>query len=105
MRDRGLLEETIVLVPTPQSLVAEGIAELAPHVLLRGEGGAAFVAIVRGAGIDVDLDHALAVEEALEPCRLGEVNAALMLHEPERARTRCARTSAVGADEPDRGPR
>jgi len=33
------------------------------------------------AGIELDLDHALAVERALEPCRWVEVNAALMLHE------------------------
>jgi hypothetical protein len=39
VRGRGLLEETLVLVPTPQSLVSEGIAELAPTVLLEGDGG------------------------------------------------------------------
>jgi hypothetical protein len=33
VRGRGLLEETLVLVPTPQSLVSEGIAVLAPEVL------------------------------------------------------------------------
>ena len=41
VRDRGLLEETLVLVPTPQSLVSEGIAERAPNMLLEGDGGAA----------------------------------------------------------------
>ena len=39
VRGRGLLEETLVLAPTPQSLVSEGIAELAPAVLLEGDGG------------------------------------------------------------------
>ena len=39
VRGRGLLEETIVLVPTPQSLVSEGIATLAPSLLLEGDGG------------------------------------------------------------------
>ena len=76
VRGRGLLEETLVLVPTPQSLVAEGIATLAPALLLEGEGGAALAA---AAG--VELDHALAVRRALEPCRWAEVNAALLLHE------------------------
>ena len=38
VRGRGLLEETIVMVPTPQSLVAEGIASLAPSMLLEGRG-------------------------------------------------------------------
>ena len=78
---RGLLEETLVLVPTPQSLVSEGIAELAPTVLLEGDGGGAFAAVLQDTGIELDLAHALAVERALEPCRWAEVNADLMLHE------------------------
>jgi len=80
---RGLLEETIVMVPAPQSLVSEGIAELAPRVLLEGDGGAVLAAVAGDAGIDLDLSHALAVQRAGEPCRGGwaEVNAALMLHD------------------------
>ena len=81
VRGRGLLEETIVLVPTPQSLVAEGIAELAPSMLLEGDGGAALAEVVRDAGIEFDLAHALAVERAQQPCRWAEVNAALLLHD------------------------
>ena len=77
----GVLEETIVLVPTPQSVVSEGIATLAPDVLLRGEAATALAAVVHDAGIELDLAEALAVREALEPCRWAEVNAALMLHE------------------------
>jgi hypothetical protein len=80
VRGRGLLEETLVLAPTPQSLVSEGIAELAPTVLIEGERGGAFAAVLQDAGIELDLAHALAVERALEPCRWAEVNAALMLH-------------------------
>jgi hypothetical protein len=81
VRGRGLLEETIVMVPTQQSLVAEGIATLAPWVLLEGEGGAALAAVVHDAGIEFDLAHGLAVERALQPCGWAGVNAALMLHE------------------------
>jgi hypothetical protein len=81
VRGRGLLEETLVLSPTPQSLITEGIAVLAPHMLLAGDGGEALAAVVHDAGIDLDLPHALAVRRALEPCRWAEVNAALMLHE------------------------
>jgi hypothetical protein len=81
VRGRGLLEETIVLVPTPQSLVAEGIATLAPKVLLDGDGGPALAAIVEDAGVEFDLQHARAVEQALEPCEWAQLNAALMLHE------------------------
>jgi hypothetical protein len=80
-RGRGLLEETLVLSPTPQSLVTEGIAVLAPYMLLEGEGAAALAAVVHDAGVHLDLAHALAVRRALDPCRWAEVNAALMLHD------------------------
>jgi hypothetical protein len=81
VRGRGLLEETLVLLPTPQSLVSEGIAGLAPYMLLEGEGGRALAAVMHEAGIELDLAHAIAVERALEPCAWAEVNAALMLHD------------------------
>ncbi len=82
VRRRGLLEETLVLVPTPQSVVAEGIATVAPMLLLEGGGAAALADVVRSeAGVEADLGHALAVERALEPCRWAYLNAALMLHE------------------------
>jgi hypothetical protein len=80
VRSRGLLEETLVLTPTPQSLITEGIAVLAPYMLLEG-GAAALAAVVHDSGIELDLDHALAVKRALDPCRWAEVNAALMLYE------------------------
>jgi hypothetical protein len=81
VRGRGLLEETLVLVPTPQTLVTEGIAKLAPEMLLEGEGEAALAAVMHEAGIELDLAHALAVRRAHEPCAWAEVNAALMLHD------------------------
>jgi hypothetical protein len=81
VRGRGLLEETLVLVPTPQMLVTEGIAELAPQVLLEGDGGASLATVIHDAGIELDLAHSLAVRQAHEPCGWAEVNAALMLHE------------------------
>jgi hypothetical protein len=81
VRERGLLEETLVLVPTPQALVAEGIAELAPELLLDGEGGPTLAGVVHDSGIEFDLVHARAVERAAEPLGWVEVNAALMLHE------------------------
>jgi hypothetical protein len=87
VRGLGLIEETVVLLPTPQSLVSEGIAELAPEVVLDGESGAALAAVMRDAGIEFDLAHARAVERALEPCAWAEVNAALMLHEDGASET------------------
>jgi hypothetical protein len=81
VRGGGMLEETLVLVPTPQSLIAEGIAVLAPFVVLEADGGAELAALTGDAGVELDLAHTLAVERASEPLRWAEVNAALMLHE------------------------
>jgi hypothetical protein len=81
VRGLGLLEEAIVLVPTPQSLVSEGIAKLAPSLLLEGDGGPALEAVVQDASIELDLAHALAVQDAREPLEWTAVNAALLLHE------------------------
>jgi hypothetical protein len=80
VRERGLLEETLAVVPTPQSLVSEGIAKLAPYVLLEGEGGAALVSVLHDAGVELDLGHALAVKRAYEPCEWAYVNASLLLY-------------------------
>jgi hypothetical protein len=81
VRGRGLLEESLVLGPTPQSLVSEGIAGLAPFLLLEGEDGPALAAVLEQAGIELDLAHVLAVLRAAEPLRRAEANAALLLHE------------------------
>jgi hypothetical protein len=77
VRGRNLLEHTIVLVPTPHSLVSEGIAEVAVDLLLDSDVAAELAGAVP---VDFDLTHALAVERAHEPCRRAAVNAALMLH-------------------------
>lgn len=58
VRERGLLEETIVLLPTPQSVIAEGIASMAPSVLL-DRTPEAFVALADAAGIEVNAAHML----------------------------------------------
>jgi hypothetical protein len=87
VRGRDLLEETIVMVPAPQSVVSEGIAELAVKLLLEGEGGAALAAVTENAGVELDLGHALAIEEARRPLEWAHVNAALMFHEDGAAET------------------
>jgi hypothetical protein len=79
VRERGLLEESIVLLPTPQSVIAEGIASMAPSVLL-DRTPEVFAALADGAGVAVDFACAAAVESALEGCRWVEVNAAHMLY-------------------------
>jgi hypothetical protein len=80
-RGRGLLEETLVLTPTPRTLVSEGIAKLAPDMLLEGNGAEALAGLIHDAGIQFDLAHAFAVRRAHEPCEWAWPNAALMLHE------------------------
>ena len=80
VRGRGLLEETLVLTPSPQSIVTEGIATIAQGMLLDGDGGPELAAVLVHGG-ELDLEHALAVRRALEPCGRAEVNASLLLHE------------------------
>jgi hypothetical protein len=81
VRARGMAEETLVLAFSPQSVISEGIARLAPRVLLDGDGGQAFADLVRDHGVEIELDHTLAIERAIGPCEWAQVNAALMLHE------------------------
>jgi len=81
VRGQGKLEETLVMVPTPQSLVSEGIAELGSELLLSSGGAGRLTAVLADAGIELDLPHAVAVWQAREPCGWAEVNASLMLHE------------------------
>jgi hypothetical protein len=81
VRGRGMIEETIALVPTPQSLVTEGLAEVAPDLLLDGDAGPAFEAILRDHGVDLDLVQHRAIERAAEPLGRVQVDAALMLHD------------------------
>jgi hypothetical protein len=78
---RGMTEETLVLAFSPQSVISEGIARLAPQILLEGDGGRAFADVVREHGVEIDLDQTLAIERAIGPCEWAQVNAALMLHE------------------------
>jgi hypothetical protein len=80
VRGQGKLEETLVLMPTPQSLVSEGIAELGSELLLASDGAGRLMAVLSEAGIELDLAHALAVWRAREPLGWAEVNASLMLH-------------------------
>ena len=80
VRERGLLEETIVLAADAPVGDRRGhrldraavLLDRAPDVL---------AGVAEAAGIDIDFPRAIAVEAALEPCRWAEVNAALMLFE------------------------
>src|SRR5262249_24357686 len=62
VQEQGLLEESVVLVPTPQSLISEGIAVLAPPLLLEGPAGPDLAAVLEEAGVPFDLEHTMAVD-------------------------------------------
>ena len=101
VRERGLLEETIVLLPTPQSVIAEGIATIAPGILL-DRTPEAFASLAAAAGIDMDFARAVAVESALEDAGWVELNAAQMLYTDDKGedevRAYCERWALLDAD-------
>jgi hypothetical protein len=78
VEERGQLEETIVVIPTPQSLLAEGIAETAREVV---DAEDALRAIVRKHGHDPDFELAAAIARASRPLRSLSVNGGLLMHE------------------------
>jgi hypothetical protein len=81
-RDRGLIEESIQLVCTPQAVLSEGIAVTAEESLLGEAAREEAYAIVRRNGVELpDPPLAERVEKALEPLRTVPDNAALMIHE------------------------
>ena len=80
VNDQGLIDETINLVPTPQSLLAEGIAETADEILGE-EAREATIAIMRRHGISYDAERSREVREAFTPMRRLGLDAALLIYE------------------------
>jgi hypothetical protein len=81
IRERGQLEETIVLIGTPQNLIAEGIAGLGPEVLLGEELENVTAEHMAGTGVDYDPDRSRALREAHHLIEDVAGNAAMMLAE------------------------
>ena len=81
VEELGLVEESIQLVPTPQSLVGEGIAEVGAELLVDDGVEAELVRIYAAAGIRFDPDEARLIREAREPLNCVTRNAAIMIHE------------------------
>jgi hypothetical protein len=77
----GHLEESLQLVPTPQALLSEGVAELGGELLIDEELEERFAAIVRATGIPYDAGQAAAIRSAREPLGYASRNAALAIHE------------------------
>ena len=81
LRDQGLLEESIQLVPIPASLVSEGIAETGPGLVVDGDVAERITAIFGSHGLEYDWAAARAIREARRPMRRIGLDAALMIHE------------------------
>jgi len=81
VRDGRCLEESIALIPTPQAIVSEGIAELGCDLFLAGETLDDLAGILQSVGVAYDAEQALAVARAREPLAAVATNAALMVHE------------------------
>ena len=76
----GRLEETIVLIPTPQSVVSEGIATLAAEMTLGDERPEFTASAIEGTGVRYDPELSRAVMDAYEPFAGVATNAAFLLH-------------------------
>jgi hypothetical protein len=81
VRERDQPEETILLIGTPQSLIAEGIAGLAPEILLSDEEQEVTAASVRGTSVAYDPDVSRAAQRARIPLADVPGNVAFLLAE------------------------
>ncbi len=82
LRDRGLIEEGLQLVPTPQALLSEGIAETARDVVLDDAAAEQLDAIARRQGLELpDPEIARRIAEVFGRLKAVSVDAALQIHE------------------------
>lgn len=81
IQERGWLEESIQLVPTPRSLVGEGIAEAGLDVVLDEPLRDELTAILAHNGLATDLARAFAIRRARTALGSVSLDAALMIHE------------------------
>jgi hypothetical protein len=80
VREGGQIEETILMVGTPQALVAEGIAGLAVEMALGEEEQELTAAHVASTGVAYDPEVSRAVQNARRPLEGVGGNVALLLH-------------------------
>ena len=76
---RGQLEESVLPYGTPQSVITEGIAQLAMDIVI-GEHGASVAEAFRELGIAYDADTAWRFRKADKPLARVIANAAILLH-------------------------
>jgi hypothetical protein len=80
IRERGAIEEGIQLVPTPQAVLSEGIAETGGEIVLDASGREEAYAILARNEIHLDPDLTERVTKTLERLRTVGLDAALMIH-------------------------
>jgi hypothetical protein len=80
VRGRDQAEESILMIGTPQSLIAEGIASLAAEILLGSDEQQVTASHVAETGVDYDPDVSRAVQQARVPLDDVPGNAAFLLH-------------------------
>ena len=82
VRGQGRLEESIAMVPTPGSLVSEGIAEIGADIVLDDASREEAYAILRRHGVELaDPELARRISDAIDDLRGVSLNAALMIFE------------------------
>ncbi|MFL5952713.1 MAG: hypothetical protein ACJ76I_01205 [Gaiellaceae bacterium] len=82
IREQGKIEEAIQLVPTPQAVLSEGIAETGAHLVMDDAAKEEAYAILRRHGATI-VDPALGerISRVVEELRTVGLDAALMIHE------------------------
>ena len=80
MVERDQVEESIVLIPTPQSIVSEGIAELGMEIVLADQQQELTGSFVSGTGVKYDAEVSRRAIEVREPLGRVGTNAAFMVH-------------------------
>jgi hypothetical protein len=107
VRGEGHLEETVQLVGTPQSLVSEGIASVAPEIVTGGDVDGAAARLLLPLGVPYEPETAAAVRVHGETLSHVGPNAAYLLHEQglpfEEVREYSRRWSLVSDDRVDKG--
>lgn len=81
VRERGIIEESIQLVPTPQAVLSEGIATTALDVVLDEDGRAEAATLIGRHGFTYDRERATAIRDAIDALRPASIGAALLMYE------------------------
>ncbi len=80
LRDRGVIEEGIQLVPTPQAVLSEGIAETGAEVVLDDAARAEAYMVLAKHGLVVDPELTERIAESLDKLSTAGLDAALLIH-------------------------